>query len=254
MAEKKNYYAIIPAPIRYDKQLKDKAKMLYGEVTALANELGYCYASNAYFADLYGVRKETISRLLSDLQQKQYIRIELIYQGKEIKERRIYISENQCLLPNKSTPLDQNVNTPIDQEVKENNTSLNTTINNKYPYQDIVLSYNNTCKSFPRLTVLSEARKKAIQARINTGYTLEHFKQVFEMAEQSDFLKGKNDRNWRATFDWLIKDANMAKVLDGNYSSGKQDNVKKGQASVQTWERSDQNKSTQKIKMMTGED
>ena len=39
------------------------------------------------------------------------------------------------------------------------------------------------------------------------------------MAEQSDFLKGKNDRNWSATFDWLIKDSNMAKVLDGNYKN-----------------------------------
>ena len=52
---------------------------------------------------------------------------------------------------------------------------------------------------------------------MTTGYTLEHFQTVFTKAEASSFLKGQNDRNWNANFDWLIKDANMAKVLDGNY-------------------------------------
>ena len=41
---------------------------------------------------------------------------------------------------------------------------------------------------------------------------------MFENAESSSFLKGSNDRNWMATFDWLIKDSNMAKVLEGNYA------------------------------------
>lgn len=65
---------------------------------------------------------------------------------------------------------------------------------------------------------LSDARKRAIKARLNT-YSLEDFKMLFTMAEESDFLKGKNDRSWSATFDWLIKDSNMAKVLDGNYKN-----------------------------------
>ena len=79
--------------------------------------------------------------------------------------------------------------------------------------------YNSVCGSYPRLVKLSEARKKAIRARLRSGYTVEDFKRLFELAEQSDFLKGKNGRNWSATFDWLIADANMAKVLDGNYTS-----------------------------------
>lgn len=83
-------------------------------------------------------------------------------------------------------------------------------------YQQIADMYNDTCVSFPRLTTLSEARKKAIKARFN-NYTLEDFKKLFTKAEASTFLKGGNNRNWTATFDWLIKDTNMAKVLDGNY-------------------------------------
>ena len=84
-------------------------------------------------------------------------------------------------------------------------------------YQQIADIYNATCVSFPRLTRLSEKRKKAIKARLRS-YSVEDFKKLFELAEASSFLKGQNQRNWSATFDWLITDANMAKVLDGNYS------------------------------------
>lgn len=84
-------------------------------------------------------------------------------------------------------------------------------------YESIKSLYNSTCKSFPRCTAMSEARKKSIKARFSSGYTMEDLKAVFAKAEASSFLKGRNDRNWTASFDWLIKDANMAKVLDGNY-------------------------------------
>ena len=82
--------------------------------------------------------------------------------------------------------------------------------------------YNSICGSYPRLVKLSEARKKAVRARLNAGYTVDDFRKLFEMAEASDFLKGKNPRNWSAKFDWMIQDANMAKVLDGNYTNAQQ--------------------------------
>lgn len=83
--------------------------------------------------------------------------------------------------------------------------------------QQIVDLYHSICKSFPSVRSLSDARKKAIKARLNT-YTLDDFRTVFENAEASSFLKGSNDRNWSANFDWLIADKNMAKVLEGNYA------------------------------------
>ena len=90
----------------------------------------------------------------------------------------------------------------------------------KIDYQLIADMYNETCVSFPRVKTLSETRKKEIKARLKT-YTIEQFKQLFEKAEANSFLKGNNDRNWRATFDWLIKDANFAKVIDGNYDGSR---------------------------------
>ena len=116
MTEKPNYYAIIPAKVRYS-SLKPNAKLLYGEITALSNKLGYCYASNNYFAELYGVSKNTVSRWLSDLTKLGFITIEIQRnKNKEITKRIIGI--------------DKKVVTPIDKIVKENNTSNNTTSNN----------------------------------------------------------------------------------------------------------------------------
>ena len=101
---------------------------------------------------------------------------------------------------------------------------------NTINYQEIIDMYNATCVSFPKLTKLSEARKKAIRARLKT-FTVVDFKLMFEKAEASSFLKGKNNRDWSATFDWMIKDANMTKILDGNY-----DDRDSGQAKHDEWD------------------
>lgn len=83
--------------------------------------------------------------------------------------------------------------------------------------KQIVDLFHSICISFPKIRSISDARRKAINARLKT-YSLEDFKTVFENAENSSFLKGSNDRNWSANFDWLIADKNMAKVLEGNYA------------------------------------
>ncbi len=105
-----------------------------------------------------------------------------------------------------------------------NNITNNNNIKNNIEYQLIADMYNDTCVSYPKLTKLSDRRKKAIKARFNQGYSVQDFKRLFEMAEGSSFLKGGNNRNWSANFDWLVADENMAKVLDGNY----QDRQNKG--------------------------
>ena len=100
------------------------------------------------------------------------------------------------------------------------------------PYEQVKSLYNEICTSLPRCTAMSDARRKAIKARFASGYTLEDFRQLFTKAEDSSFMRGANSRNWRATFDWLIADKNMAKVLDGNYDDHQaavQEQTKPGQ-------------------------
>ena len=88
----------------------------------------------------------------------------------------------------------------------------------KIDYNGIKDAYNNLCPSLPSIRTLSDARKKAIKARLNT-YTVEYLHEAFKKAEASDFLKGKNESNWQADFDWILKDANLAKILDGKYDN-----------------------------------
>ena len=89
MKDKPNYYAIIPADVRYDKELRANEKLLFGEISALTDSKGECYASNNYFANLYEVVPSAISRWIKDLEKKKYIEIEYIRENKEIKQRKI---------------------------------------------------------------------------------------------------------------------------------------------------------------------
>ena len=86
-----SYYAIIPAYIRYNKELKFGERLMYGEITALSNKEGYCYAKNKYFADLYDVSQSTISRWISHLAELNSIDVQIIRnERKEIKNRRCF--------------------------------------------------------------------------------------------------------------------------------------------------------------------
>lgn len=123
--EKPNYYAIIPADVRYDNELKDKAKLLYGEITSLSDKYGYCYASNKYFAELYGVTVTTISLLIKNLVEKGYIESEINYKegSKEILNRYLKIIKGGYLKNFKEGYL---------KKVKDNNININNTSNNIY--------------------------------------------------------------------------------------------------------------------------
>ena len=122
---------------------------------------------------------------------------------------------------NKENPIGVIEKNPNGLLEKTPNVNVNENVNDnekekEVSYQLIADMYNDICISFPRLTKLSDARKKAINARLKK-YSLDDIKKVFTLAEESDFLKGSNNRNWSANFDWLMNDTNMAKVLDGNY-------------------------------------
>lgn len=159
------------------------------------------------------------------------------------RERKSLQCNGNALLSNAAVTAS---NTEIDKDKEKNNksniksnkdTSKSTATDEsqeKIPYQAILEAYTSTCKSLQKCTILSDKRKSAIKARFASGYTLEDFKAVFKKAESSKFLKGGNDRDWRASFDWLIKDANMAKVLDGNYDDWKGDGTTDGRESGQT--------------------
>lgn len=119
-----NYYAIIPAPVRYNRALKGEAKILYGEITALSNKNGYCNASNGYFADLYGVTERTVSRWLGLLKRCGYLSI---FVDKGCK-RRVYLklSHRQKCLP---LPIQTDRQKCLHNSTSINNTSIRENLN-----------------------------------------------------------------------------------------------------------------------------
>ncbi len=108
--EQPNYYAVIPANVRYDSGLTPNAKLLYGEISALAQKDGVCYATNKYFAELYNVSQVSISKWINSLVYKKYINFKIIYKEgtKEILNRYLTLVYN-----------------PIKENLKDNNTSNN---------------------------------------------------------------------------------------------------------------------------------
>lgn len=131
-----SFYAIIPANVRYDKNLPANAKLLYGEITALCNEKGFCWATNGYFAELYGVSNRSISMWIKSLVEKGYLTSRVKYKkgSKEVESRILSIS----------TPPEENFHTPVEdsfqtpgrklpyppEENFQENTTVNTTNNN----------------------------------------------------------------------------------------------------------------------------
>ena len=75
--EKPGYWAVLPASVRYDDRLTANAKLLYAEISALAQADGYCWASNQHLAELFGIDKKTVSRLISKLAEYGYIRVDV---------------------------------------------------------------------------------------------------------------------------------------------------------------------------------
>jgi hypothetical protein len=85
------YQINLPAQVRFDPKISANAKILYGEIKALCDKEGYCWASNGYLASLYRVKKETISDWLGQLKKQGMIRISIYH--KQGNQRRIYLCD-----------------------------------------------------------------------------------------------------------------------------------------------------------------
>lgn len=126
MEDNINYYAIIPANVRYDKELNANAKLLYGEITSLCNKEGFCWATNQYFADLYDASERSIKGWIKQLKDKGYIDAETDYTFKKTGLRKITIMEGV----KKIAPLDGRGEKIFTRGVKKNSPII-LNINNK---------------------------------------------------------------------------------------------------------------------------
>lgn len=150
MIEIPNFYSILTANVRYDKSLSQLQKLLYSEITALADKTGICWAANEYFAHLYNKSEATISRSINILKKKNYIDISYKKRGAQVIARAIKVHDCQ----KSHSSVDKNVTRSVDKNVKENNTSIN---NIKEIYKEKFGKFENvllTTKEYEKLKQL----------------------------------------------------------------------------------------------------
>jgi len=194
---RKSYYAIIPADVRYDKDLTPNAKLLYAEITSLCNEKGYCWATNKYFAELYNVTIISVSKWVRELQEKGYIESQVVYaeNTKQIIGRHITLP---TLLNKNLIPIKEKFNIPIKEKFNNNNKDFN----NKKEYR---VKFTP-----PTLEEVKEYAKS--KQRLDIA---ERFYDFFTEGNWSD-SKGNKVKNWKQKFlTWCsygnstIKDKNF---------------------------------------------
>lgn len=173
------YYAIIPATVRYDKDICPNAKLLYGEITALCSDKGFCWATNTYFANLYSVSIKSISTWVSQLIEQGHLVCNYRYREgtKAIQDRCLSIPSSFHTYGRKLPGgMEENFHPPMKENFHHNNTSLNTTNEN------III---------PPTPLQGDAPKKPDKALLK-----EKLKLMIGEAQLSSEVK-------RAVFNWL---------------------------------------------------
>lgn len=226
MNEHRGFYAIIPAIVRYDNQLNGNAKLLYGELTALANERGYCWATNQYFASLYNVSKRTIISWMKQLEKRKYIKIQVFYKpdSKIVDRRHIYIlpfpTDTEFYTPSEENFItygknhheggEENFTTPGEENFTENNTLLNNTENNTKnkknsvePSSTMPELFEKVWQTYPKKTNKKKAREQFLK-KFKTEEDLESFKKGYK-----DYLAYIKLNDWyhpQELFRWIRDD------------------------------------------------
>lgn len=221
-----SYYAVIPAEVRYDQDLTANAKLLYGEITALCNKHGHCWATNEYFAGLYNVSHVSVSKWVNALIQKGYIKSEITFSNGDITTTKRYLS----LV--KDQPL-RKVKDPLKEKFKQNTTINNTSIYNtpagkvedEYTTKDFLKRWSDARKHYDkkpthieRLNTVQRglfnellkyyspkqfdkainglfSQKTYPQVRVNPTHFLENFEQYLTCGETGEKLFETNKKN-----------------------------------------------------------
>lgn len=219
--ENPNYYAIIPANVRYDKRLRANEKLLYGEITSLSSKDGECWASNSYFAGLYDVVASAISKWIKDLEKYGYISVEYVKREntKEIEKRIIKLKD---VVTNVNTGSHRCIR-GYSQKLKENNTSINNKKEKEEAFKKIIEFYENN------ITLITPFVSEDIDKFLKVDNLEEDL--IIEVMKEA---VSRNKRNWKYISTILvncvdnnIKTAKQFKISQEEFKSNKNQNNKK---------------------------
>lgn len=208
-----------------EKDMSLKAKGLLSLMLSLPDDWGYSVIG---LVTLCKENESAIKSTLKELKEFGYLKINKIMPN-ESKSGRIEYIYDIFEFPKQEGEKQGVENQPLEFLPLENQGQLNTNnkntnkLNIKYNKEKdkkenfiayIIDLYNEICVSLPKVKTVSTARKTAIKS-ITKKHSIEQIREVFQKAEKNEFLKGS--KGWHANFDWLMKDSNFVKVLDGNY-------------------------------------
>lgn len=150
----------------------------------------------------------------------------------KFRENQKMLSQKECnvtVTPSNGIEEDKEEEREIEKEIKEDNKSTSNFL--KHSKQEIkldaiVVDYNTICTNLPKLRAFTDKRKKALE-KLYKKYGIDSIKEVFEIANNSDFLTGNNDRGWRADFDFMMREDKFIAILEGKYSGKKKSNRNK---------------------------
>jgi hypothetical protein len=162
-------------------------------------------------ADAEDSKVEDYSNLYNTIEQVEHYRVN---------------SDNENDYENENENENENVNEKDNEnEGLSANAEMNPVVynpplrKNHFQAEGIVAMYNNICTGLPPVQRATEDRLIAVEKLLNHGFKPTDIQRAFEKAQKSDFLKTGNGGNWRASFDWIIQENNLAKVLEGNYDN-----------------------------------
>jgi len=205
MEESPGYYAIIPASVRYDQSLPANAKLLYGEISALAKKEGFCWARNSYFADLYHVRERQIGKWMAMLEKSGHIKREVDENG---NSRKVFLRTGG--------PVQKDGGTPVQKDDHNNTGGINTN-KRATAFEEIFKNWNNLPEAFPKAKRITDSRRRHMKARWDDKPWRESYFDALERLAESSFLAGESDRGWVADLDWFLKPDSVDKILEGKY-------------------------------------
>lgn len=220
--ENPSYYAILPAKVRYDKKLKANSKIIYSEITSLSNKNGECWASNGYFAKLYGVDSSTVSRWVNDLEEHGYITLKYIYkENSEAVDKRIIVLNEVLQNCNRVLQKDQG---GYCKKIKENNTSINNKKEEEGQGEKLISNDFKKVIDFfeDNITLITPFVSQDIEKYLTDGLEAELIIECMKEAVS------RNKRNWKYIVSILndccnnnIKTAKQFKIKQEKFKSNK---------------------------------
>ncbi len=221
-------YGVLPRSVMRDRNLPAQSKAIYAYLVSFAGSSKKAWPSVSLMTAELGMGRDTFYKYMNILKVAGYVQVERQREFGRWLNNVYRINDAPCPdLPDKVKPDKEK---PSKEEPDKDNQATNNNIpnnnnlnkkhtdnNNRIAYEEIKDLFNSICISFAQVRLMSERRKETVRARVKQYGGVEVFQELFEKAEASDFLKGKNNRGWKADFDWLIKEANMAKVLEDRY-------------------------------------